>query len=698
MERLIGSYIEHFNGLRDSEEYIEYFIDFAVEYLRKDPVQVKAVLEHAYNICLEQNYIIGQSECLIYLAWCYNDVGTYKQAEVYCFKAKKLLEKVNDYERLIKVYNILLVVHREQGKLENALYYGVEGMKLIPKIKVEERIIAIQLNTCSVYVDLEEWTKLEALLEQISKFNYSIEEHQIVYMDFMFARVYFATGRGIESYQKVQQALKRAIEKELYFCLAENYQLLGDIYISWSKYTEGERYLRKALKYAKNFNQDSKAAYILLSYGESFEKQKKHEYAIKIFKKGYQDIQKWNSMHLLVRYHEALSRNYKSIECYKESLEHLEKFNLHKQEIFNMNNQTQCERLNELQNANKENTYEALFKRIEDLLNISKKVTVHLNVQKVCDAIYEEIKNIIQLDVFGIALYNEQSETIQYNRLREQKDIVDYGEASIYCEQSIGAYCIRNKQDIYIQDLTREYTRYVENYEFRCNNKTEENIPKSIIYCYLSVEDKPVGIMTIQNKEAYAYTMIDFTMLKILASYVAIAISNANLFETVHYLAHYDDLTKLLNRKSIIEEGKKALEASKGQLTSVGIIMMDLDYFKQINDCYGHLTGDRVLKETGKIMKDIIGELGKIGRYGGEEFMIVLPQHTQSQTIKMAEYLRQAIQNSSIKESDHKEIALTASLGVYCSSGEETIYEALKIADKMLYRAKDNGRNCVLGM
>jgi len=154
-----------------------------------------------------------------------------------------------------------------------------------------------------------------------------------------------------------------------------------------------------------------------------------------------------------------------------------------------------------------------------------------------------------------------------------------------------------------------------------------------------------------------------------------------------------DDLTGIWNRGAIL--GVLAYEISRAQGTarSTGILMLDLDYFKSVNDTYGHLAGDLVLRETGRRLSRTLRAYDSIGRYGGEEFLIVAPGCNEVEIRELAERLRAEIESDTIRVGA-AEIHVTASIGAAIAPAKEGLASrALAAADLALYQAKKMGRN-----
>lgn len=157
-------------------------------------------------------------------------------------------------------------------------------------------------------------------------------------------------------------------------------------------------------------------------------------------------------------------------------------------------------------------------------------------------------------------------------------------------------------------------------------------------------------------------------------------------------LASIDHLTKLYNRHFLMGEVTNLEEKRKSDKGEVGIILIDIDHFKRINDQYGHDHGDAVLIEISRRLKDQLRESDTLGRWGGEEFIVLLPSTEKSSAFKIAEKLRQAIKQSPIVFSE-KEHQVTATMGVTAFTDDTTFDQALKAADEALYEGKQSGRD-----
>jgi diguanylate cyclase (GGDEF)-like protein len=166
--------------------------------------------------------------------------------------------------------------------------------------------------------------------------------------------------------------------------------------------------------------------------------------------------------------------------------------------------------------------------------------------------------------------------------------------------------------------------------------------------------------------------------------------------EELREKANKDLLTMLPNRSAIMATLETEIARCHRDHRSVGVVLLDIDHFKKVNDTYGHFAGDAVLRETASRLKSSMRAYDQVGRYGGEEFLVVLPNCDMAQARNQAERMRQRLQESKILAED-VEIPVTASFGVAISDLSDRNPDIfIRVADEALYRAKARGRNCVV--
>ncbi|WP_162299682.1 GGDEF domain-containing protein [Marinospirillum perlucidum] len=172
----------------------------------------------------------------------------------------------------------------------------------------------------------------------------------------------------------------------------------------------------------------------------------------------------------------------------------------------------------------------------------------------------------------------------------------------------------------------------------------------------------------------------------------------AQAMQRIEELAVTDELTGLYNRRHLMRilRRQKGLSDRGGYHFSIGFV--DLDFFKQINDNYGHGVGDQVLVEVAAEIRNSLREVDYVARIGGEEFVVVLSQTAEQEALRIAERLRADIEKLVVDVGDdHPSLRLTASVGIASYQPEEGVEQLMVRADRALYAAKECGRNCIIG-
>jgi diguanylate cyclase (GGDEF)-like protein/PAS domain S-box-containing protein len=168
------------------------------------------------------------------------------------------------------------------------------------------------------------------------------------------------------------------------------------------------------------------------------------------------------------------------------------------------------------------------------------------------------------------------------------------------------------------------------------------------------------------------------------------------LVDKLQYLYRTDELTGLLNRRALIEELEDEVRRTKRYKSDLSLIICDIDYFKEVNDNFGHDTGDRVLQNVSALIKESLRNTDIIGRYGGDEFLSILPETSMGRAKEIADRIRLAVKEFELQMEGNKPIRTTVSLGVAeFNADKEDINGLIKRADNALYMAKGRGRNRV---
>ncbi|KRB28952.1 MULTISPECIES: GGDEF domain-containing protein [unclassified Acidovorax] len=190
------------------------------------------------------------------------------------------------------------------------------------------------------------------------------------------------------------------------------------------------------------------------------------------------------------------------------------------------------------------------------------------------------------------------------------------------------------------------------------------------------------------------FVVLESTIALVLVAFGALMLTNEFITNELRHLAEVDPLTNVFNRRAFLTLLDKAISNAQRTQTTLPVLVMDLDHFKKVNDSWGHRAGDDVLRHFVMLAQRCLRKEDVMGRLGGEEFAIFLPNAVGSGAIAVAERLRALVEAHPVV-TEQRTIALTVSIGVTLCSGSEAADTALQRADETMYRAKERGRNRV---
>ena len=244
----------------------------------------------------------------------------------------------------------------------------------------------------------------------------------------------------------------------------------------------------------------------------------------------------------------------------------------------------------------------------------------------------------------------------------------------------------------------------VENLESdpRINQKNRQHYKTlSFVSVPLKIEDRIIGVLNLADKTSgEVFNEEDLNLVQSFASQAAIVMERNTFYnktEELKKLTITDHLTGLLNRRYLYERLKDEVARSERHGHHLSLLMLDLDGFKVINDTFGHLFGDQILVGIAETLLNTVRSMDIVARYGGDEFMIILPETVESLAVEIAERLRNTVAHQGVPSQEATDMGLpllSASIGIVCFPGHgETVELLLENVDKALYRAKHKGKN-----
>ena len=261
-------------------------------------------------------------------------------------------------------------------------------------------------------------------------------------------------------------------------------------------------------------------------------------------------------------------------------------------------------------------------------------------------------------------------------------------------------HVLRTQRPLLVNDVRRDFRFTV--------MVSPERTVSSVIACPLLLGQRAEGVLHMDSAHAGAYTQDDLRFLDILLDLVATAMTNAELFAQTQHLAMTDGLTGLTLRRPFLEQLTRELTRAGRSRESVSIVMLDVDHFKEYNDAFGHTAGDLVLQAVADVLRTVVPPDGVSVRYGGEEFVVLLPRTKRHQASDIAETIRRTVEQQVHRsgrtpardlrsgEAGGEPRPVTVSLGVATFPDDaQAGLELIRVADQRLYQAKHAGRNLV---
>ncbi|NTV36071.1 MAG: diguanylate cyclase, partial [Anaerolineaceae bacterium] len=311
-----------------------------------------------------------------------------------------------------------------------------------------------------------------------------------------------------------------------------------------------------------------------------------------------------------------------------------------------------------------------------------------LKFNEIIDRILDNVGKVVPHDAANIMLIeNGKTRVIAYNGYKEM------GVEEFINKASYDVHEIPTFSKMFFEKEPSIITNTQGNSNWKTN--PESSMVRSFIGAPIISRDQVIGFINLDSFSADFFTTTHAARLKTFADQAGVAVEKAQLYEEIQQLAITDDLTGVLNRRGLFTQGAHETERSLRFSRPLCALMLDIDHFKFVNDRYGHPAGDQILKQLAGKCRKCIREVDVLGRYGGEEFVILLLECEIDKAEKIAERIRAAIEATHF-QSTNEEISITISIGVAAMKPEIKDFEKLvSLADQALYQAKQKGRNNV---
>lgn len=612
------------------------------------------------------------------------------------------LHQLQKAEELMTTYDLskteLLNLHRIHSiyfteityDLESAIEHSQKAMQLAEELGLKDIQMRIKANMAVINQSLG-FNEIAAdyLNESIAYAELIKDDHHLTYYYLNMGIICFALNQFDKSESYHKRSLQLAKEYHNLPVTQEASAGLSQLYIKQSRYKLALETLSDSKLITSNRKTTKYDMNIILSLAQLHMAQEKFQEAYDILIKYEHKLDEIEHKPTQTEYYELASKVASQLADYQTAYEYMLKYQAIYEEVTTINSE-------KLMNKVIQNQYKKALNRLENIANIGREITT---LDDLCDVLMEVKKilsNLMTIDSIGIGKYDH--EQIIYDHFYSEGVLLDPIVLNVNDESSLAAWCIRNNKPIIVNDLDEDSKIYTNRPLIKKGvyNNIRNNHINALMYMPLVVKNEVLGVFTLQSTEKFAYTQEDMEMFKIVSSYVAIALKNITQAKTLEKLSITDSLTCIMNRRGFTDYFTDMMRLGS-QLTSIGMLMIDLDYFKKINDEHGHLTGDLMLQAIARILKDTESKHICPARLGGEEFGFILINMSEEAVMTFAEEIRSRIMSLRIVKQQHN-ISVTTSIGVSYNSYNTNL--DFKIcyheADSALYEAKENGRNQVV--
>jgi diguanylate cyclase (GGDEF)-like protein len=328
--------------------------------------------------------------------------------------------------------------------------------------------------------------------------------------------------------------------------------------------------------------------------------------------------------------------------------------------------------------------YEEARQREEELSligHLAAIMTSSLDIRQIYDSFIKELRKVLDVDWAAITLVEGE----ELNLLAITSEIGSAWQTGdkLPLKDTATEWVVTNKVPLVEPNLPEESRFWTGKYHIKQG-------VQSLVFLPLMVGTEAIGGMCVASRHPNAYSQSQVQLLSQLASRIAMSIENSRLYAQAEQRARVDELTGLWNRRHLMERIQVEIGRHSRYGGAFSLVILDLDSFKAFNDTYGHIEGDRLLKQLGLVLKGAVRDADEAFRYGGDEFAILLPQTSIKDAHEVAERVRRRI-TSEVKTGS---VSMTASLGLASWPVDGiAISEVISAADKALYYAKQRGGN-----
>jgi diguanylate cyclase (GGDEF)-like protein len=330
-------------------------------------------------------------------------------------------------------------------------------------------------------------------------------------------------------------------------------------------------------------------------------------------------------------------------------------------------------------------------KRVAVLNQVARATGSTIEMDALLELTYQQLRQVIPTDTYYVGLHDPANKHIDLQIVYDEGK--RYPPYRVNFGEGLASLVIQNRQPVLLRHLSKEAGTYATKMVVVGLAKASE----SWLGVPLLMNDEFSGVLVVASYKPHAFDDGDVDLLTDIAGQVALALDNARHHSQVEDQAHRDSLTGVLNHGYLLERLEREISCARAAGCPLSLIMLDIDYFKDYNDTYGHVMGDQVLRLTVQAIEAHVKRADAVGRWGGEEFGVILHEATSQQARSVADRIRETLVAMPMPGIGGEWIPNpTVSQGIATFPDQaRSAQQLVDIADAMLYEAKNQGRDQV---
>ncbi len=692
------------------------------------PERALSVAATALSEAEGAGYAAGMAEARLNVGWCEYYLTRGAPAVDSFQKALEAFEALGDDVGVMKSLNALGVAYMDMGRYERAMDFYTRSLEEARKHGDRLRE-AVTLNNigevCLEFGEIKE--ALDYLLRAYETVPDDGESELISSILLDVGKAYQRMGNWSLAREFAEKSMAIAKENGNIQSEGQCWHLLGLISLAMDRLELASTQYSKALAIAEALKNERERAAVLLDLGAIHVMTGDMEQALDRFRVALGSAEGIGAKRLINTAYERLSEAHEVMGDFRRALDYYKRFSRFEHEalsedasrkIKNITVQYEVEksrqeaeiyRLKNIELKEKTEELESANRQILAIAETGRLITASLDLDTVINTLYETLSHYIPFDLFGLALYEEEDKTLDYRAYIFHGKRVQRSRINPDPRRSYAAICLRDKAPVFVNDTANKPAGILSGEPIHYGPPAG-----SLMFLPLVIDDRAIGLLTVQSERRSAITSRHLTLVEALAPYVAIAVENSLIHDrlealnhairgekeelekaavSITHLANHDPLTGLPNRRLLFELLQKTFDIARRSGTKVGVIYIDLDDFKPINDRLGHLAGDRALVAIAERLRAMLRASDTVARVGGDEFVAVLASVRDVQDIALAakKILEECGQPLSV-EGNVCTVGFSMGIAVFPDDGD-AIEPIVNAADAAMYRVKREKKN-----